>query len=81
MISEVRQVVAESELLAQPVETLSDTDDLFEAGLTSYGSVRIMLALEDRFDVEFPEALLTRKTFATFAAMAAAVGSLVGETV
>lgn len=81
MLAQVRQVVAETELLAQPVESLSDTDDLFEAGLTSYGSVRVMLALEDHFDVEFPEALLTRKTFATFGAMAAAVGSLVGETV
>lgn len=81
MLNEVRTVVSETGLLAQPVSTLSDTDDLFEAGLTSYGSVRLMLALEDRFDVEFPEALLTRKTFATFAAMAAAVATLVPEKV
>ena len=81
MLNEVRNVVAETELLARPVETLSDTDDLFEAGLTSYGSVRLMLALEDRFDVEFPESLLTRKTFATFAAMSEAVSTLVPEKV
>ena len=81
MLNDVRQVVADAELLAQPVESLSDTDDLFEAGLTSYGSVRLMLALEERFDVEFPEAMLTRKTFATFAAMAEAVAALVPEKV
>lgn len=81
MLSEIRRVVAETELLVRPVGSLSDTDDLFEAGLTSYGSVRVMLALEDRFNIEFPEVLLTRKTFATFAAMAAAVGPLVREPV
>ncbi|MDX7954010.1 acyl carrier protein [Lichenihabitans sp. Uapishka_5] len=64
-----------------PVETLSDTADLFEAGLTSYGSVRLMLAVEERFDVEFPDALLTRKTFTTLAALAEAVASLVPEKV
>lgn len=81
MLNDVRQVVSDAELLAQPVESLSETDDLFDAGLTSYGSVRLMLALEERFDIEFPEAMLTRKTFATFAAMAAAVAALVPEKV
>ena len=81
MLSEIREVIAQTELLSRPVDRLSDTDDLFEAGLTSYGSVRVMLALEDRFDIEFPEALLTRKTFASFAAMAAAVGSVLTEKV
>lgn len=81
MLREVREVVAGTELLSQPVDHLSDNDDLFEAGLTSYGSVRVMLALEDHFDVEFPEALLTRKTFASFAAMASAIESLVVEKV
>ena len=81
MLNEVRQVVSDAELLARPVSGLGDTDDLFDAGLTSYGSVRLMLALEERFDVEFPDAMLTRKTFATFAAMAEAVAVLVSEKV
>ncbi|MBE7219181.1 MAG: acyl carrier protein [Caulobacteraceae bacterium] len=81
MLNDVRQVVSDAALLSCPVGGLSDTDDLFEAGLTSYGSVRLMLALEERFDIEFPEALLTRRTFASFAAMAEAVAALAPEKV
>jgi len=42
---------------------LPDDADLYQAGLTSHASVNLMLALEDEFEVEFPEALLLRRTF------------------
>lgn len=81
MEDRIKNLVGGLGLLARPIDSLSASDDLFEAGLTSYGSVQLMLALEDEFDVEFPETMLTRKTFASFAAMAAAVSELLTEKV
>ncbi len=48
-------------------------DDLYRAGLTSHASVNVMLAVEDAFDIEFPERLLRKSTFASIAAIVAAV--------
>ncbi len=39
--------------------------DLYELGLTSHASVNVMLALEDEFDVEFPDETLKKSTFAS----------------
>ena len=51
-------------------------DDLAGAGLTSLATVDLMLAIEDRFGVEFPESMLNRRTFATLANLTAAVDTL-----
>ena len=48
-----------------PASSLSDTEDLFESGLTSHASVNVMLALEDEFEIEFPDSLLNKSTFET----------------
>jgi acyl carrier protein len=37
--------------------------DLYKVGLTSHASVDVMLALEDAFDIEFPEEVLKKSTF------------------
>ncbi|RKR76395.1 acyl carrier protein [Frondihabitans australicus] len=63
--------------LTSPVESLLDTDDLYQAGLSSHATVNVMLALEDELDIEFPDELLSRDTFATIAAIEAAARSLV----
>ena len=47
--------------------------DLYRAGLTSHASVNVMLALEDAFDIEFPDALLKKSTFESIAAIADAL--------
>ena len=74
----IREILAESGWLAANVAELSDTDDLYAAGLTSHGSVNLMLALEERFDIEFPEHLLRRRTFESIAAIRDAVSGLIG---
>ncbi|ONG48982.1 hypothetical protein BKE38_21365 [Pseudoroseomonas deserti] len=43
--------------------------DLFAHGLTSLRAVDIMAALEERFDVEFPDEALNRETFRSVAAL------------
>lgn len=75
----VREVVATHTRLAVDVGTLSDDDDLYRAGLTSHASVNLMLALEDAFDIEFPERMLRRQTFESISAIHEAIGELTLE--
>lgn len=77
MIDEIRGVIAEYGRLPVDVTELSDDADLYRAGLTSHASVNVMLALEDAFDVEFPERLLRRQTFESIAAIREAVEQIV----
>jgi acyl carrier protein len=56
--------------------SLEPDADLFNAGMSSHASVSVMLALEDRFDFEFPDQMLTRNVFATIGAISAAVREL-----
>ena len=69
MDEEIRKVLAAHGNLPVAVESLSDTDDLYRAGLTSHASVNVMLALEDTFEVEFPQAVLRKRTFESVAAI------------
>jgi acyl carrier protein len=66
---EIRQILAKYSRIPVDIATLSDDDQLFEAGMTSHANVNVMLALEDSFDIEFPEAMLRRSTFASIAAI------------
>ena len=72
----IRQVLAEHARLSVDPDTLADADDLYQAGMTSHSSVNVMLALEDAFDIEFPDALLKRNVFESVASIAAALDSL-----
>jgi acyl carrier protein len=51
--------------------------DLYELGLTSHASVDVMLALEDEFDIEFPEEVLKKSTFASIHNIGQVIESLV----
>ena len=53
--------------------SLKVEQDLYEAGLTSFSAVQVMLALEEAFDVEFPEKMLNRRSFASIAAIAGCI--------
>ena len=72
----IRDVLAEHGRLPVAVDQLSEDDDLFQAGMTSHASVNVMLALEDAFDVEFPEAMLRKSTFTSIGALQRALGTL-----
>jgi acyl carrier protein len=74
----IRAVLAEHGRLGTPVEQLSDADSLYNAGLTSHASVNVMLALEDEFDVEFPERFLKRSTFESIENLRLALDDLLG---
>jgi acyl carrier protein len=73
---QIRQVIAEHARLPVDVAELDDHADLFQAGMTSHASVNVMLALEEAFDVEFPESMLRKATFESVSAIRAALVSL-----
>ncbi len=76
--AEIRQVLSEQARLAVDVNSLGVDDDLFRAGMSSHASVNVMLALEDRFEIEFPDSMLTRGVFESISAIGTAVGELRG---
>jgi len=72
-------VLADHARLKSDASELGDEDDLYQLGLTSHASVNVMLALEEAFDVEFPNELLRKSTFQSIANMAAALRELGAE--
>lgn len=79
IVAEVRQVVAQHGHLSQDAGALAESDSLYAAGMTSHASVNVMLGVEDAFDLEFPETMLTKETFESIAAIAEAVQGLEGQ--
>ena len=79
MHEKIRQVIHDHARLPADVATLPDDADLFQAGMTSHASVNVMLALEDAFDVEFPDRMLRRDVFESVAAIQAALRELQSE--
>jgi len=73
MNDEIRQIVKDHARLSTPVEDLPSDADLSQAGMTSHASVNVMLALEDHFDIEFPDRMLTRAVFESIATIEAAL--------
>ena len=62
-VEKIREILTQHGRLSTPVEQLQEDSDLYNAGLTSLATVGLMLALEEAFDVEFPDSMLSRKTF------------------
>ena len=73
----VRRVLGEHAELRMNLATLADGDDLYDAGMTSRASVSVMLALENEFDVEFPDEMLRRDVFESVAAIATAIERII----
>jgi len=73
MTDEIRQIIGEHGRLPTAAEELTPDADLYEAGMTSHASVAVMLALEDHFDIEFPDRMLTRNVFESIASIEAAL--------
>ena len=76
LTDQIRQVLADHARLPMDVASIDDDADLFQAGMSSHASVNVMLALEDAFDVEFPDAMLKRSVFESISSIAGAVSQL-----
>ncbi len=76
MNSTIRDVLAKFGQLPVSVDTLADDADLYAAGLSSFASVQLMLGLEEAFDIEFPDSMLNRKSFASISAIETTVKAI-----
>ena len=76
MLDTIRQLIEKHARLPVKAETLAAGQDLYAAGLTSFAAVQLMLALEESFDIEFPERMLNRRSFATMESIAACIQEL-----
>ncbi|MFI4991341.1 MAG: acyl carrier protein [Solirubrobacterales bacterium] len=76
MLEQIRQIINDHARLPGDAEELTPDADLYQAGMTSHASVNVMLALEDHFDVEFPDRMLKRSVFESISSIAAALEEL-----
>jgi acyl carrier protein len=65
MQDQIRDVLAAYGRMEVDPRDVDDQADLYELGLTSLASVNVMLALEEAFDIEFPDEVLKKCTFAS----------------
>ncbi len=65
----IRSVLAQVGKMTGDLGSLDRTDDLYQRGLTSAATVNVMLALEDAFDVEFPDEVMKKTTIANLGAV------------
>ncbi|MEO8154835.1 MAG: acyl carrier protein [Rhizobacter sp.] len=73
----IRALIAKHARLSVDATTLADDSDLYEAGLTSLTTVNLMLAVEDEFNIEFPDKKLGRKTFESIRSLSEVIEELV----
>lgn len=69
----IRSILKQHAKLPVDAMTLADDADLYAAGLSSFATVQLMLALEDEFNVELPDRLLNRRSFESIAAIAGVI--------
>jgi acyl carrier protein len=79
MKEKIRKAIADHARIPTDVSGISDDADLYQAGMTSQASVNVMLALEDAFDIEFPDRMLKRSVFESVDAIASALTELQSE--
>ncbi len=61
----IRSVLHTLGCLAVDPRSVDARSDLHALGLTSHACIMVMLALEDEFDVQFPDEALNKSTFAS----------------
>ncbi len=77
MIAEkIKAILGQHGRLSVSIDQIDEDSDLYNAGLTSLATVGLMLALEDEFDIEFPDSMLGRKTFGSLESIVDAVEEL-----
>ena len=76
MNDDIRDILQQHGRLSIAIGELTDDTDLYQAGMTSHASVNVMLALEGKFDIEFPDRMLKRGVFESIASIKRAVEEL-----
>jgi acyl carrier protein len=78
-ITEIRSIVVGKAQLPIDAQQISDTMDLDDVGLTSLARMNVILALEDRFKITFPDEMMTRNNFSSISAMSKTVDAVLSK--
>ena len=76
MDESIRDTLRQHARLSVDIDALPDDADLYQAGMSSHATVNVMLALEQAFEVEFPDRMLRRSVFESIASMRSALEEL-----
>lgn len=76
-LNEVRDLVVAQAHLPPSSDSISDTTDLDDAGLTSVTRMNVIIAIEEHYEIQFPDEMLTRETFQSIQSIFNAVKCLV----
>ena len=76
MEDRIREILGKFGRFSVDVRSIGAEDDLYDAGLSSLATVNVMLAIEEEFGVEFPDRLLTRRSFQSVSALTDVVAGL-----
>ena len=74
--AQIRSILKGTDYLQVNVDGLAEDADLYAAGLNSHATVNLMLSLEEAFDIELPDRLLRRRTFASIKAISEALAEV-----
>lgn len=75
-LATIKDLVVENVEPIDSVDELADDAVLRDLGMDSMSALNLMLDLEEEFDVQFPEELLTDETFRSAASLAEATEML-----
>jgi len=73
MFETIRRLIDREARLAIPASDLTPRANLYELGLTPYTAIRLLLAVEREFGVEFPRESLNRAAMASIESIARCV--------
>jgi acyl carrier protein len=71
MIELIRQIIDAKGHLTEPARTIDPNANLYEAGLSPFTAIQVMLVLEAACGVEFPKHMLRRQSFTSLNSIAA----------
>jgi acyl carrier protein len=78
--TKIHMVLDKCAKLGRASSTLPPDSDLYNAGMTSLASVSVMLAIEEMFNIEFPDHMLNKKVFGSIGALRVAILELSATT-
>lgn len=79
MFETIQRLIDQEARLRIPASDLTPRADLYELGLTAYTAIRLLLAIEREFDIEFPRRLLNKETMASIESICRSVRLVQGE--
>ncbi|PPD40787.1 MAG: acyl carrier protein [Methylocystis sp.] len=75
MFATIQTLIDQQAKIAIPAAHLTPRANLYELGLTSFDAIRLLVAIERAFKIEFPRETLKRETLSSMMAIAKAIES------